>query len=263
MKHKIKFFQKSKSMLFFWLPIIAVLGIGTIFSGYTNPKSSKNSVSLATDCCDSNLTDKNNDNLNFYVFKEKGIIFYNVPLVCGVTNIGCGARTKPILLSFDKSLKTKEIWYTLDGTIFGIVWKDGLSESIKNETANTIFTSHNQTVSKVLSESEYNTIYKSFKTGIDWFEGTNVDELNKAEASVYQTNLVKKIKEKTKLNTSNEAQMKQLIFDTFYGYNDKSLDELTDMKDWKKLIVNIISDGEKIIGQGNMPSFDVLWSSMK
>lgn len=233
MKQKINFLQKSKSILL-TLSLLVFLGSVYNFPGYANSNGTKN----------------------------KDITFYNVPLVCGVTGIGCGARTKPLLTSFEKTSNVKEIWYNLDGTIFGIVFKDGLDENTQDETVNDVFASHNKTAIKVLSGSEYNTIYKSFKTGKDWFEGTNVDELNRAEAIVHQDKLIIKIKENAKLSTVNEEKMKKMIFNAFYGYNGNSLDELLDPKDWKRVMKGIIADGEKIIGEGNMPSYASLWNSM-
>ena len=52
------------------------------------------------------------------------ISFYEVPLVCpAAPEIGCGSRSKPILLQLEREEAVAEAWLNRPGTVIAVVWK--------------------------------------------------------------------------------------------------------------------------------------------
>src|SRR5436309_8945593 len=52
------------------------------------------------------------------------ISLYEVPLVCpAAPQIGCGSRSKPILLALEQQAGVAEAWLNRSGTMIAIVWK--------------------------------------------------------------------------------------------------------------------------------------------
>src|SRR5262245_6392697 len=61
---------------------------------------------------------------NDMAVSPKQITFYEVPLVCpAAPEIGCGSRSKPILLQLEQERTVSEAWLNRPGTIVAIVWK--------------------------------------------------------------------------------------------------------------------------------------------
>ena len=57
--------------------------------------------------------------------KEAVVTFYETPLVCNAApEIGCGSRSKPVLLELEKNSAVKEAWLNRPGTVIAVVWKD-------------------------------------------------------------------------------------------------------------------------------------------
>src|SRR5436190_15007914 len=52
------------------------------------------------------------------------ISLYEVPLVCpAAPQIGCGSRSKPILLALEQQAPVAEAWLHRSGTMLAVVWK--------------------------------------------------------------------------------------------------------------------------------------------
>ena len=111
---------------------------------------------------------------------EPLITFYETPLVCNAApNIGCGSRSKPILLELEKNPAIKEAWLNLAGTIIAIVWKD---KEQTEAVAASIFRKNN--VSFIVLHEKDDFSYRStFRTEDLWYRGTNVDILSREEAA--------------------------------------------------------------------------------
>ena len=52
------------------------------------------------------------------------VSFYEAPLVCpAAPEIGCGSRSKPILLQLEQEQSVAEAWLNRPGTVIAVVWK--------------------------------------------------------------------------------------------------------------------------------------------
>src|SRR3979490_2902082 len=50
------------------------------------------------------------------------VVFYEVPVVCGeASDIGCGSRSKPVLIELKSLDKVKEAWLNRAGTMIAVV----------------------------------------------------------------------------------------------------------------------------------------------
>src|SRR5256885_8777441 len=61
------------------------------------------------------------------------ITLYEVPLVCpAAPEIGCGSRSKPILLQLERENSVGEAWLNRPGTLMAIVWKPEAKRKERN-----------------------------------------------------------------------------------------------------------------------------------
>lgn len=192
----------------------------------------------------------------------ENISFYKVPLVCNAApTIGCGSRSKPILEDFEKSAHVDEAWLNRKGTVIAIVWKEKTDFKVRRDLVNEIFTKHKVNANELLM-NDYAENYESFEHRADWLQGSDVDKLSKEEATIIANQVMKAVKEKTALTPADETKMNEKITATFYDFflSYKSLEELGDPKVYQSKLSEIKSFGEELLGEGNMPSVDELWS---
>ena len=105
------------------------------------------------------------------------ITFCDVSLVCGAAPaIGCGSRSKPLLLDLEEHRAIKEAWLNRAGTIIGIVWS---GPPRTEAVAKPLFKKH-EIQNRELSDDEETT--KSFRVEGSWFRGAEVDRLSLEEA---------------------------------------------------------------------------------
>jgi hypothetical protein len=133
--------------------------------------------------------------------KEPPVTFYKTPLVCNAApDIGCGSRSKPVLLELKKNTAVKEAWLNRPGTIIAIVWKD----KAQTETiAEPIFDENNISFTE-LKEKEAAKYRKTFRKADLWYRGADVDVLSREEAATIANSSVKWALE-NKLMTADEA----------------------------------------------------------
>lgn len=116
---------------------------------------------------------------NDFEVPEEGITFHEVPLVCNAApDIGCGSRSKPILLEFQDEPTIKEAWLNREGTVVAIVWEKGTNYNTKAVPA--IFEKHNSRF-KTLTGKDYERELASFRSD-RWYKDKEVDELSMEEA---------------------------------------------------------------------------------
>lgn len=113
---------------------------------------------------------------------QKEIVsFYGVPLVCpAAPQIGCGSRSKPVLLEMEKNPAIKEAWINRAGTIYAIVWRD---EARTEKIAKPIF-EKNKIDFTELKDDDINKNAETFRKENLWYRGADVDKLSIEEAGV-------------------------------------------------------------------------------
>jgi hypothetical protein len=130
------------------------------------------------------------------------VTFYKTPLVCNAApSIGCGSRSKPVLLELEKSPAVKEAWLNRSGTVIAIVWKD----KVHTETVAKIIFKENSVSFAVLDYNEAASYRKTFRETNLWYRGTDVDVLSREEAATIAESVVK-FALKDNLITKDEAE---------------------------------------------------------
>ncbi len=110
--------------------------------------------------------------------------FYETPLVCnGAPEIGCGSRSKPVLLDLENESLIAEAWLNRAGTVMAIVWVDKNEQKSNNATIDTIFARHSLDVTLV-SEERRTQLLENFRTENAWYRGRQVDQLSMEEAGI-------------------------------------------------------------------------------
>jgi len=136
--------------------------------------------------------------------KEQERSFYEVPLVCNlVTHIGCGSRSKPVLLDLQKESLVKRAWLNRQGTIIALDWKDAVNSKIRQQIAADVFRKHELPAEEMQGKTFAQTL-ESFTSDGQWLAGSEVDELSKEEAGVLTDRLISITKRKNELNESQE-----------------------------------------------------------
>jgi len=189
------------------------------------------------------------------------ISFYKVPLVCNAApSIGCGSRSKPVLLDLEKSDVIKEAWLNRQGNVIAIVWTDNSSLTDRKNGVVAVFDNNHLNASELMMD-DYTTNLDSFTEQAGWYRGDDVNALSKEEAGIIADQLITGIKVSSELKEADEAAFKKEIQDIFYSFflNYKSMDQLADATIYKQKLGTIVKLGEKYVGEGNMPSVDELW----
>jgi hypothetical protein len=118
---------------------------------------------------------------------------WQVPLVCpAATQIGCGSRSKPILLGLERQPPVAEAWLNRSGTIMAVVWKP---ESKRKDRTNAVkgVSKEEQIEMRELHGAARKEALASFLSGRDWLKGSDVDRLSEEEAGILAVRLVRRI----------------------------------------------------------------------
>jgi len=138
--------------------------------------------------------------------KEPSVTLYETPLVCNAApEIGCGSRSKPVLLELEKNSPVKEAWLNRPGTVIAIVWKDKpQTESI----AKPIFEKNNVEFTELKSDEDvsYRTTFRKANL---WYRGASVDELSREEAATIAESSVKLALENNLITKDEAAKIKK------------------------------------------------------
>jgi hypothetical protein len=119
---------------------------------------------------------------------EPAVTFYKTPLVCNAApDIGCGSRSKPVLLELEKNPAIKEAWLNRQGTVIAIVWKE---KPLTETVAKPIFKENNVSFT-VINNSDAATYVRTFRKSNLWYRGADVDMLSWEEAATIAEAFVK------------------------------------------------------------------------
>ena len=193
---------------------------------------------------------------NHFEVSADGVTFHQVNLVCGAaTDIGCGSRSKPILLDLEKEASIKEAWLNRQGTIVAIVWEEGVEPNIKVVPAT--FKKHGKSM-ETLSGSDYSEQLNSFKKD-KWYKGKEVDELSMEEAGRIASQIIDPMVDDGLLSKEIAAKMfdevEQYIQNQFMTLQDVSLLSTTTYYDqWEKDIQLI---AEQYVSKDKMPKIEM------
>ncbi len=127
------------------------------------------------------------------------ISLFEVALRCeAAPEIGCGSRSKPVLLQLEREPMITEAWLNETGTVLAVVGKEGSSRESRSETVQSILKKSRVTAVELQGEAR-EIQFKSYVSGKDWYRGAEVDNLSKREARTIAARLVHRIEAKVPL----------------------------------------------------------------
>jgi hypothetical protein len=127
------------------------------------------------------------------------VSLFEVALRCeAAPEIGCGSRSKPVLLQLEREPMITEAWLNETGTVLAVVGKEGTDRESRSETVQSILEKNCVTAAELHGEAR-ETQLKSYVSGKDWYRGAEVDNLSKREARTIAARLVHRIEAKVRL----------------------------------------------------------------
>ncbi len=179
---------------------------------------------------------------------EEVITFYEVPLVCtAAPEIGCGTRSKPVLLEMEQNPSIKEAWLNRAGTVYAIVWKNAEKT---DEVAKPIFVKYSLDF-KRLSDQEAARIATAFREPGKWYRGADVDKLSTEEAGVIARDAITFALDK-KLVSSNEADILRNKIESYLKLEltkTRTAEELRSNDIMENFKNNIFATAAQVVGQ--------------
>ncbi|MEX2088855.1 MAG: mercuric transporter MerT family protein [Bacteroidota bacterium] len=186
---------------------------------------------------------------------EEQVEFIKVPLVCGaVTEIGCGSKSKFIMLEMMKDPTVKEAWLNREGTVMAVVWNEATRKAIRDALLKSVFSRHLLTV-EPLDRDEAIASLKDFRKAGLWYKGSDVDALSIEEAGIIADRMTASMASKVSFKEERHKEalrdkIKSIIQKCFLSIN--SYEELNDSMQ-RRIDREIVAVAEEFLGKGNVP----------
>ena len=143
------------------------------------------------------------------------VSLFEVALRCeAAPEIGCGSRSKPVLLELEREPIITEAWLNETGTVLAVVGTEGSSRESRSEIVKSILEKNGVTASELDGEARGIQI-KSFVLSKDWYRGAEVDSLSKREARTIAARLVHRIQGKAPLAQEKATALQIRVADVF------------------------------------------------
>lgn len=194
-------------------------------------------------------------------YKSDQVSFYDVPLVCGASSsIGCGSRSKPLLMELEQNNQIKEAWLNRGGTVIAIVWENNANETkVRIGAVKPLFTKYEVPFNEMKKKSDRTAQLETFGQNGKWYKGTNVDELSIEEAGIIAEKIVSTYFN-AKIITEDQAKGIRADIEAYFKTelikvrSKENLYSDNTQAEWQKAIVEI---GEKYLGKGNVPVISI------
>jgi len=143
------------------------------------------------------------------------ISLYQVPLVCpAAPHIGCGSRSKPILLALEQQPAVAEAWLNTAGTMMAVVWKPDAKRKDRAAELKAV-TAKEELEAVEMHGASRKQALKDFLSGQGWFRGADVDRLSEEEAGIIAARLVRRIQAKVQVPEEKAEALRVAIRDVF------------------------------------------------
>lgn len=193
---------------------------------------------------------------------EQNINFYQTNLICGAAqDIGCGTRSKPILMSFIKHEAVDEAWLNHPGTIIAVVWSQGLKVN-RSDVVNKIFASYEQPFQE-LTGNDYAEQMTDFKNG-KWYKGDEVDQLSMIEANRMANRFIGSISDLLQDDPQMEATL-QSAFENYIKEEFLKIEDATVINErgyWERWETELTAIGKEHLGE-KMPEIKIVSNSIE
>ena len=143
------------------------------------------------------------------------VSFYEVPLVCpAAPGIGCGSRSKPILLQLEREEPVAEAWLNRPGTVIAVVWKPETKQK-QRTTAFAVVSKKEELKANELKGSARKKALSDFLSGEKWHRGSDVDRLSEEEAGIISARMVRRIQAKVAVSDEKAKTLRAEFADVF------------------------------------------------
>lgn len=143
------------------------------------------------------------------------LAFYSVPLVCAAApEIGCGSRTKPILLMLGTKPEVSGAWLNRPGTILAIAWDPKIPASRRAEITTSIFKVH-EIAAEEVTDDDRRRVLMDFSSDAPWYGSEALDLLSDEEAAVIAARLVRRLQAKATISGETARNLEVTIADVF------------------------------------------------
>jgi len=111
-------------------------------------------------------------------------VFYDVPLKCNAApDIGCGSRSKPVLIDLENHAKIREAWLNRHGTVIAVVGGRSVAgPRALAAIASPILARHEVRAVLIDDTDRRGTLMAGFRLAGQWYRGAAVDSLSIEEA---------------------------------------------------------------------------------
>ncbi len=138
------------------------------------------------------------------------VTFYEVGLVCGAApKIGCGSRSKPVLLSLIADPHIAGAWLNEAGTRIAIGWRSS-QNTLSAEQLDQLVSADGVSLRSVPEDARAE-LLRSFQSNAGWFDAGSVDRLSEQEAGIIAARMVKRLAAKTTITQEQSTALRNAI----------------------------------------------------
>ncbi len=156
---------------------------------------------------DSSLNVRNNA---FQIPAEENVTIFEVPLVCkAAAHLGCGSRSKPLLLELENDSVIAQAWLNRGGTQFAIAWEPVTTAQQRTETIKEFLNKHQDLDLKRISGETANIALKGFQSKEGWYRAAAVDRLSEEEAQVIAARFISRFRKSVSISDEVASQLQR------------------------------------------------------
>ena len=112
-------------------------------------------------------------------YERKNLSFYEVPLTCHiVSHIGCGSRSKPVLIDLLNFSSVRKTWLNRTGALIALEWGNKIYPNRRKKIISNVFLNYDLSSTEVIGR-KYDECLQSFKISKNWLTASEVDELER------------------------------------------------------------------------------------
>ncbi len=194
------------------------------------------------------------------MISNNNISFYKVDLVCNVvSSIGCGSRSKPILLELEKDSRVNQVKLNRKGDTLAIRWMNINTTSSAFIIAS-VFSKYDVIVKEIHLNDNSEQLNSFLKDRSNWLDAEHIDELSREEAKFVAKQLIAVYEAEITLNSNQKTRLKKDTVAIFYDFflNFESMQQLSETSIYRKLLIQVIERSEKYINPKKMPEIKML-----
>ncbi len=199
------------------------------------------------------------------MLSNSNISFYKVDLVCNVvSSIGCGSRSKPILLELEKESRIDQVKLNRKGNTLAIRW---INNNITSRAViiASVFSKYSIVVKEINGKDNHEQSNSFLKDSSNWLDANHIDELSWEEAGVVAKQLIAIFEAQAILTSNQKTRLKKDTVAIFYNFflNFESMQQLSDTHFYRKLVIRVIETSKDYIHFNETPKIEILLEAIE